>query len=191
MAAVSEIYFCKLRTVGLCTQVYVCVCVFIQYLSIPLLSYTQNKYPLFQSWILKSLFCFFLRPPRNIFTDSHCSPSPIKVKNCVSEINTFSSTWFSQPIVIPEGICTATHAHGLHLYCVEQIESLNLYFLSSLNSSKKEMGETTTHAIISWLYSQSGRGNTIPIPPFQILPTMKWVKGFSATQVRQLHQSRV
>ena len=32
MAAVSEIYFCKLRTVGPCTQVYVCVCVY----SIPL-----------------------------------------------------------------------------------------------------------------------------------------------------------
>lgn len=168
------------------------VCVFIQYLSIPLLSYTQNKYPLFQSWILKSLFFFFfLRPPRNKFTDSHCSPSPIKVKNCVSEINTSTSAWFSQPIVIPEGICSATHAHGLHLYCVEQIESLKLYFLSSLNSSKKEMGETTTHAIISWLYSQSGRGNTIPLLPFQVLPTMKWVKGYSTTQVSKLHQFRV
>lgn len=117
-----------------------CVC---QYLSIPLLSYTQNKYPLFQSWVLKSLFCFvlFKTSLRNIYTDSHCSPSPIKVKNCVSEINTSSSALFSQPIVIPKGICGATHAHGLHLYCVEQIESLKLYFLSSLNSSKKEMGD--------------------------------------------------
>ena len=189
MAAVSEIYFFKLRTVGLCTQVYVCVCLFNTSQS-PCCPIHRTNTHSFRAGSSNPCF-FFLRPPRNKFTDSHCSPSPIKVKNCVSEINTSTSAWFSQPIVIPEGICSATHAHGLHLYCVEQIESLKLYFLSSLNSSKKEMGETTTHAIISWLYSQSGRGNTIPLLPFQVLPTMKWVKGYSTTQVSKLHQFRV
>lgn len=94
MAAVSEILLLLIKN---CRSVHTSVCVRVclfntsQFPCCP--AHRTNTHS-FRSWILKSLFCF-LRLPRNIFTDSHCSPTPNKMRNCVSEINSSSSTFFS------------------------------------------------------------------------------------------------